>query len=163
MTALPTIWPSSYLATIWLMKMGCGYHRVFLMLFSATDCIASSVPPGNTVLSTVLYTTGKLDAVIPLTQQIGFDALYIAQPELNDLAAVQRAGQGNLSFMGAVPASLVMHGTEQSIKQQVTDTIALLASDTGYSAGVGLAAEMNGSIPVKNFFSFLRALPPAKN
>ncbi len=112
-------------------------------------------------LSTVLYTPGKLETLIPLIRDLGFDALYIAQPEVNDLAAIHKLAAGQLSFMGGIPHSLLINGSEQAIVQQVTASISLLTSDSGYVAGVGGA--VNGDIPVKNFFSLLRALSVAKD
>lgn len=112
-------------------------------------------------LSTVLYTPGKIDGFIPLIHKIGFDALYIAQPELNDLAAITRAGQGNLSFMGGIPAELLMNGSTR-IVEQISETISLFTS-SGYVAGVGLPSGNISDIPVKNYFSLLRALAVGKN
>ena len=112
-------------------------------------------------LSTVLYTPGNLEAIVPLICKLGFDAVYIAQPEVNDLATIKQAAAGNLSFMGGIPGSLLINGSEQTITQLVTSNISLLALDGSYVAGVG--AEVNGDIPIKNYFSLLRALSAAKD
>ncbi|MBI1281557.1 MAG: LacI family DNA-binding transcriptional regulator [Anaerolineaceae bacterium] len=118
-------------------------------------------PARENGLSTVLYTPGKLDSLIPLISDLGFDAVYIAQPEVNDLAAIKQAAAGKLSFMGAIPVSLLMNSDEQTIIEQVASTTAMLAAENGYIAGVG--AEVNNDIPVKNFFSLLRALSIARD
>ncbi len=111
-------------------------------------------------LSTALYTPGKIETIIPLICKIGFDAVYIAQPEVNDLTAIKQAA-GNLSFMGGIPNSLLITGNEHTITGQVAARTALLASDNSYVAGVGAA--VNDEIPIKNYFSLLRALSATKD
>jgi uroporphyrinogen-III decarboxylase len=81
--------------------------------------------------------------------------------ELNDLAAIKRAGEGKLSFMGGISSSLLINGNEQSVIQQVADTISLFSSDGGYVVGAG--SEINSDVPNKNFFSILRALSATKD
>lgn len=107
-------------------------------------------------LSTVLYTRGKLEKAIPLIRRLGFDAVYIAQPELYDLAALKQSTAGNLSLMGGISTALLGTAGEHAVEQQIKRTVSLLAAGGGYVAGV--ASELSDDVPIKNFFSLLRAL-----
>ncbi len=118
-------------------------------------------PAREHCLSTVLYTPGNLETIIPIIRNLGFDAVYVAQPEVNDLAAIKHAAAGHLSFMGGIPTSLLINSSEQIITEHVAASTSILASDKNYVAGIG--AEVNSDIPVKNFISLIRALSVAKN
>jgi LacI family transcriptional regulator len=104
-------------------------------------------------LITVLYTPGKLESVIPLAHQLGFDAIYIAQVEPNDLNILRTIGNGHLSFMGGIPVSSVINGTKP---EQIRPMISPLTLGSGYIAGV--SGEINDDVPIENFFSLLSAL-----
>lgn len=111
-------------------------------------------------LSTVLYSRGKIDALMNLISDLGFDGLYIAQPEANNLGAVKPAAVGRLGLLGGIPCSLLAHGEDEAIVKHVAAAVSFLASGGGYVGGV--SAEITDNIPVKNFFSYLRALPNGK-
>jgi LacI family transcriptional regulator len=112
-------------------------------------------------LATVLHTPGKLDTLVPLITRLGFDAVYIAQPEVNDLAAMQHAAIGCLSFMGGISGELLISGREQGIEQAVSNTVSMFKAGGSYIAGT--AVEITGNVPVKNFFSLLRSLSSTKD
>jgi LacI family transcriptional regulator len=109
-------------------------------------------------LTTVLYTPGELESVIPLAQRLGFDAVYIAQADPDDFTAIKLTGNENLSYMGGIPVSALMKGTKP---EQIRAMIAQLALGSGYVAGV--SGEINDDVPIENFFSLLGALSVDKD
>ncbi len=106
-------------------------------------------------LATVLHTPGKLDMILPLLLQWGFNGVYLAQPELHDLFALKEAMSGQLSLMGGIPMSS-LRGREPALTQDVTANVLLLAAGGGYVTGA--AGAIDADVPMENFFSLLRAL-----
>lgn len=104
-------------------------------------------------LPTVLYSGGQLETSIPLIEQVGFDRVYIAEPEQCDLAALNEAGNGKLSFMGGIPASKLVNGMGA---EHVRKLKALLGADGGYIAGV--STEIAHDVPIENYLSYVAAL-----
>lgn len=109
-------------------------------------------------LLTVLHTGGKVETTIPLIQQLGFDAVYIAQPELCDLVALKEMANGKLSFMGGIPISTLINGTSPDYIRTLNS---LFASNGGYVAGV--SDEITDDVPIENYLSFLDAISDGKN
>jgi LacI family transcriptional regulator, galactose operon repressor len=96
-------------------------------------------------LVTVLYTPGKLEALVPFIQQLGFNAVYPAQPELNALK-----GQHKMSILGGIPLSLLIGGNEQAIMDKIVDAHSL--------AALGTSGTVGDDIPYTHFLTMLRAL-----
>ena len=109
-------------------------------------------------LRAVLYTDGKIDTLIPLIHNLGFDALYIAQAELCDMATLKAIGKGKLCFMGGIPVSTLINGTSL---EQVRMLDSLFTSHGDYVAGV--SGEINDAVPVENYLSLLDLLLNSKN
>jgi LacI family transcriptional regulator len=113
-------------------------------------------PAREHALSTVLYTPGKLDTVAPLIQQTGFDAVYAAQPALNDLPTLNQIAQGRLGFMGGIPNTALTEFDADAIEQQVIVASSLPGSGSRYVAGI--APEIGGDFPLENYPALLRVL-----
>jgi LacI family transcriptional regulator len=107
-------------------------------------------------LSTVLYTPGRLEPCIPLIQQTGFDAVYVAQPEYNDLALLNIIAQGTLSFMGGIPNTLLHDFHAATVEEKVFAAASLPMSGCRYVAGVSPA--ISGDFPAANYSALLRTL-----
>jgi LacI family transcriptional regulator len=102
-------------------------------------------------LPTVLYASGKLEAVIPLARDVGFDALYIGQGE-HDLPRLREVANG-LSLMGGLPAS--SFGSGKALREQIA-----LVAGGGYVAGA--AGEIDDGVTIAQFFTLLGALSMGK-
>jgi LacI family transcriptional regulator len=109
-------------------------------------------------LPTVLYTPGNLKNTLPLISKLGFDGVYVAQPECNDLTELQKIADGKLSFMGGIPTSVLL-GSQAAIEQQIRSVRGLF----GQAYVAGIAGEINDSIPTENYFAFLRAVRTFEN
>jgi DNA-binding LacI/PurR family transcriptional regulator len=104
-------------------------------------------------LATVLYTPGNVAAAIPLIRDMGFDGVYVAQAELNDLAALQHAAGGRLSLMGGIPRSLL---TSDIQPEAVKAIVARLAAGGGWIAGV--SGVVNDAVSAENFVALVDAV-----
>ena len=130
--------------------------RVPLPLFEDVfaPCIQRLTHPAREHnLPTVLYTPGNLDGLLPLIGQLGFDAVYVADAELNDLAALKHSANGSLSFMGGIPPTALANGTSAA---EMGALLARAATGGGYVAGV--SGEIDDQVPLANFFTLLNAL-----
>ena len=104
-------------------------------------------------LSTVLYTPGILESIIPLIQPMGFTGVYVAEAEQNDFAVLKQIAQGKLSFMGGIPHASLTNGFSP---EAISTLIAQLGAGGGYTAG--LSGEVDDHISAENFFSLVNAL-----
>jgi len=104
-------------------------------------------------LQTVLYSNGKLNTLPPLIQQLGFDGIYIAQPELCNLTILKKNNKGNLSILGGIPVSALIDGTSLDHIQSLNT---LFGANGGYIGGV--SSDINDDIPVESYLSFINAL-----
>lgn len=104
-------------------------------------------------LSTVLYTPGNVERLVPLIQQLGFDGFYIAQAEANDLSVLTQDARSSLSLMGAVPRSILTDGRKP---QEVDAMVVRLAAGGGYVAGV--SGDVNDDVSAENYLLLVRAL-----
>jgi LacI family transcriptional regulator, galactose operon repressor len=104
-------------------------------------------------LLTVLYTPGALQPVIPLVRQLGFDGVYLAQPEGNNLAELWQEAGGQLSFMGGIPASALVGNVQLG---DVSALVAQLGRDGG--CAIGVSGEITDQVSVGGFFSLVSAL-----
>lgn len=112
------------------------------------------LPAREHCLPTVLYTPGKIDSELPLIRRMGFDAVYIAQPEANDLKAIKRS-ENRLAFMGAIPHRGIQADGEPEWSNLIRERVALLGAE-GYVPG--LAGDGDGTVPIKPYIAYLRAL-----
>lgn len=103
-------------------------------------------------LATVLYTLGNIEPLIPLIRQVGFDGVYIAQAEQNDVAGITRLAEGTLSFMGGIPRSLL---TEKRKPEDLSTVVAGLSNS---HVIVGVSGEVNDEISPGNYVSLVQVL-----
>ncbi len=107
-------------------------------------------------LPITLHTPGNLEMIVPYVHQLGFDAIFIAQPEINDLDTLVAKAGGNLTFMGSIPMSSLMNGNIHTIEQQFGVIRSLLGQGGRYVAG--MSGEINGDVSYQNYFALLHAI-----
>jgi LacI family transcriptional regulator len=105
-------------------------------------------------LPVVLHTSGKVDGLIGQLRQLGFDGLYIAQPEINDLAAIRRDAGRDFSLLGGVSAALLNHQSEALIEAEVQRVAATLGGGQRYVLGLG--GGNHWEIDRQSLFAYLR-------
>ncbi|MBZ0303017.1 MAG: hypothetical protein K8J31_24945, partial [Anaerolineae bacterium] len=92
-------------------------------------------------------------SVIPLIRQLGFDGVYVAQAEGNDIGALRQAADGQLSFMGGIPVSWL---DDDARPADVSAALARLGECGGDV--VGVSGEMNDNVSISHFLSLVGAL-----
>jgi LacI family transcriptional regulator len=104
----------------------------------------------------VMHTAGKMDNVLPILHDIGFDAVHPIEPDSNDIFEIRREWSGRMALMGNIPTTLLTHGGKEEIEEKVRDYCVNLASNGGYVLG-----SSNGiveGIPPENFVAMTQAV-----
>jgi hypothetical protein len=117
-----------------------------------SECLRRLLHPAQEHgLPAVLYTPGALEPIIPFVQQLGFDGVYIAQAEGNDLETLRQAADGQLSFIGGIPVSLL--NDAQGVMARL---------ETDGSNVIAVAGEIDERVSISSFLSLVGALSMAR-
>jgi LacI family transcriptional regulator len=103
-----------------------------------------------------MHTAGKMDNVLPILHDIGFDAVHPIEPESNDIFEIKKEWAGKMALVGNIPTALLAHGSREEIEEKVQEYCVHLASRGGYVLG-----SSNGiveGIPPENFVAMTRAV-----
>jgi len=103
-----------------------------------------------------MHTAGKMDNVLPILQDIGFDAVHPIEPESNDIFEIRKEWAGKMALVGNIPTALLAHGSREEIGEKVQEYCVHLASSGGY-----VLASSNGiveGIPPENFVAMTQAV-----
>jgi uroporphyrinogen decarboxylase len=103
-----------------------------------------------------MHTDGKIDAVLPTLEKIGFDALHPVQPEFNDIFALKQQWAGEMAFIGNVPMALLAYGNQEEIEEKVRQHCARLGPGGGYV--LGSSGSITANIPPENFVAMTQAV-----
>jgi len=79
-----------------------------------------------------LHSDGKLDDVLPLLHDIGFDAIHPLAPECNDITDIRKRWAGKMALMGSIPSDLLAEGGREEIEERVREQCVQLAPGGGY-------------------------------
>jgi len=82
-----------------------------------------------------MHTAGKMDHVLLILHDIGFDAVHPVEPESNDIFEIKKEWAGKMALMGNIPTALLAHGSREEIDEKVQEYCASLASNGGYVLG----------------------------
>lgn len=103
-----------------------------------------------------MHTAGKMDNVLPILYDIGFDAVHPIEPECNDIFEIRKEWAGKMALMGSIPTALLAHGSRAEIEEKVQEYCVHLASSGGYVLGSSNGI-MEG-IPPENFVAMTQAV-----
>jgi uroporphyrinogen decarboxylase len=103
-----------------------------------------------------LHSDGKMEGVVPLLHQIGFDILHPVEPESNDIFALKRQWGDRLAFVGNIPTALLAYGTRDEIENVVRDYCVRLGPGGGNV--IGSSTSVMEGIPPANFVAMTRAV-----
>lgn len=102
-----------------------------------------------------MHTRGKIEHVLPLLWNIGFDAVQPLEPEANDLIAIKEAWSGKMGLIGTIGANLLSRGTREEIEETVREHCRRLAPFGGWIlASAGVAGR---EVPPDNFLAMIGA------
>jgi LacI family transcriptional regulator len=105
---------------------------------------------------TAMHTAGKMDNVLPILHDIGFDAVHPIEPESNDIFEIRKEWAGKMALVGNIPTALLAHGSRAEIEEKVQEYCVNLASSGGYVLG-----SSNGivdGIPPENLLTMTQAV-----
>ena len=104
----------------------------------------------------LMHTKGKIDPVLPVLHEIGFDAVHPVEPECNDILAIKKQWSGKMALVGNIPTTLLARSSRDEIEETVRQYCAELAPGGGYvlssSNGIG-----EGVLP-ENFVAMTQAV-----
>jgi uroporphyrinogen decarboxylase len=103
-----------------------------------------------------MHTGGKMDKVLPILYDVGFDIVHPIEPESNDLFEVKKEWAGKLAFVGNIPTSLLAYSSKEEIEEKVREYCAKLGPGGGYVLGCSTSI-MEGILP-ENFVAMTQAV-----
>ena len=103
-----------------------------------------------------MHTDGKVDSLLPLLAEIGFDIIHPLQPEANDIFAIREQWAGRMALIGNIPTSLLAFGCRAEIEAKVKEYCIGLAPGGGYVLGSSTSIE--AGIPPENFVAMIQAV-----
>jgi LacI family transcriptional regulator len=103
-----------------------------------------------------VHTGGKVDGVLPILYDIGFDIVHPVEPECNDIFELKRRWAGKLAFVGNVPTPLLAQGGKEEIEEKVREYCARLGPGGGYV--LGSSNSIVEGIPPENFVAMAQAV-----
>lgn len=128
---------------------------IFMELFPARmrRLIAPAKEHG---LLTLMHTDGKMDNILPILYDIGFNVAHPIEPESNDIVEVKQKWAGKMALIGNIHTPLLAHGTKEEIEEQVRDYCMKLGPGGGWVLGSSTSI-MDGVNPA-NFVAMIEAV-----
>jgi len=103
-----------------------------------------------------IHTDGKIDRLMPILYDIGFDIVHPIQPECNDIFALKKQWAGKMALVGNIPTSLLAYGSKAEIVERVKEYCVKLAPGGGYV--LGSSTSIMEGIPPENFVAMVQAV-----
>ena len=104
----------------------------------------------------MMHTDGKMDMIMPILYDIGFDVIHPIEPESNDIFEVKKSWAGKMALMGNIPTVLLAYGKEDEIEEMVREYCMKLGPGGGYVLGSSTSI-MEGVNP-GNFVTMIHAV-----
>jgi hypothetical protein len=104
----------------------------------------------------LMHTGGKVDQILPILRDMGFDGVHPVEPEFNNIYDVRKQWAGRLAIVGNMPTALLARGNRHRIQNRVREYCARLAPGGGYvlsSSGI-----ISRDIPPANLVAMARAV-----
>lgn len=102
------------------------------------------------------HTDGRIDRLISILYEIGFDILHPVQPEANDIFTLRKQWAGKMALVGNVPTSLLAFGHREEIEETVKEYCVRLAPGGGFVLGSSNC--ISEHIPPENFVTMTQAV-----
>ena len=103
-----------------------------------------------------IHTDGKMDNLLPVLYNVGFDIVHPVQPECNDIFAIKAQWAGKMAIIGNLPTSLLVYGTKEKIAERVREYCMRLAPGGGYV--LGSSSSIQEGVPPENFVAMIQAV-----
>jgi uroporphyrinogen decarboxylase len=103
-----------------------------------------------------MHTDGKMDEVLPILHEVGFDAAHPIEPESNDIFRVKESWAGRMALVGNIPTPLLAYGAADEIEAQVRRYCEKLGPGGGWV--LGSSTSIMEGIPPESFVAMTRAV-----
>ena len=103
-----------------------------------------------------MHTDGKMDMVLPILYDVGFDIVHPLEPESNDIFQIKRQWGDKLAFVGNIPTPLLAYGTQEQIEETVKEYCIKLGPGGGNV--IGSSTSIMEGIPPESFTAMTRAV-----
>jgi LacI family transcriptional regulator len=103
-----------------------------------------------------LHTGGKLDRLLPMAHETGFEIIYPIQLDADAAIEIKRAWPGRLALIGEFPAPLLASTSLDEIEAQVREACRRLAPGGGYA--IGSSSDITDTVPPESFVAMTRAV-----
>jgi uroporphyrinogen-III decarboxylase len=103
-----------------------------------------------------MHTDGKMDKIMPILYDIGFDIAHPLEPESNDIFAVKQQWAGKMALVGNIPTVLLAYGSKEEIEAMVKEYCQKLGPGGGYV--LGSSTSIMEGIPPENFVTMTQAV-----
>ncbi|MEZ4769386.1 MAG: uroporphyrinogen decarboxylase family protein [Caldilineales bacterium] len=101
------------------------------------------------------HTDGKMDKILPILDDVGFDIVHPLEPESNDIFAIKQQWGQRFTLVGNIPTILLAYGSAEEIEERVCEYCARLGPGGGYV--LGSSTSIMEGIPPQNFVAMTRA------
>ncbi len=103
-----------------------------------------------------MHTDGKMDKIMPILYDIGFDIAHPIEPESNDIVAMKQQWAGKMALVGNIPTVLLAYGSQEEIEKRVKVYCEKLGPGGGYV--LGSSTSIMEGIPPENFLAMTKAV-----
>ncbi|MCE5250085.1 hypothetical protein LLG96_07675 [bacterium] len=103
----------------------------------------------------LMHTDGKMDKILPILYDVGFNMVHPIEPESNDIFEVKKRWAGKMAFIGNIPTVLLAYGTKEEIGERVREYCINLAPGGGWV--LGSSTSIMDGIPPGNFVAMVEA------
>jgi uroporphyrinogen decarboxylase len=113
-------------------------------------------PPKELGKLLLMHTDGRMDKIIPILHDVGFNIVHPIEPESNDIFAVKERWKGRMALIGNIPTVLLAYGAREEIEEKVREYCVRLAPGGGYV--LGSSTSIMDGIPPENFVAMTEAV-----
>jgi LacI family transcriptional regulator len=105
---------------------------------------------------TAFHTRGRMDKILPILADIGFDIISPVEPECNNVFALKEDWKGRMAFIGGIPTSLLAYGNWDKIETAAKEYCQRLCLGGGFA--LGAAGSVGEEIPPQNYTAMIEAI-----
>ena len=69
----------------------------------------------------LMHTSGKVDHILPILREVGFDGIHPLDPRFNDIFELRDQWKDKMALIGNIPIALLARGDEYRIEQRVKE------------------------------------------
>ena len=104
----------------------------------------------------LMHTSGKVDQVLPILREVGFDGVHPLDPRFNDIFELRKRWKNRMALIGNIPVALLARGDEHRIEQRVREYCSRLAPGGGFV--LSSSGPITKEIPPANLVAMVRAV-----